>query len=64
MITVTAGCSLCGARFTRQVLTAQDAALVALGGQCDACYDQQEMVRVYMEDAPWPNGYRDEGGEA
>lgn len=61
MITVTAGCMICGRRFTRHVLTAQDAALVALGGQCDACYDWQELARAHDEDAVWPEEH---GGEA
>ena len=62
MISVTAGCLICGTRFTRHVLTAQDAALVALGGQCDPCYDRQELARERVGDDR--HGDNDEGGEA
>lgn len=45
MITVTATCPRCGARFTRHVLTAWDAALVTRAGVCDRCYEAQELAR-------------------
>jgi len=55
VIAVTAGCVVCGARFTRHVLTAHEAAVVAQRGQCDGCYARQEQAA---------RDWIDEGGEA